>query len=312
MSSQLQALLTQPLLLGMIWSIFALGVFVSFRILNIADMSVEGVFPFTAVVCLYGISQGWNPFLSLLLSVLVGFACGALMGVLNRYLKIDALLAGIIMMTALFSLTIVVSNGNISLKDGTLTLFTPLENAFAASLGVYWGNFLGDFVVLALALIVLYGLTYWFFGTELGTAIRAVGKNHALSKAEGLNINALTILGLALSSSLIAIAGSLYGMRQTIVDSTLGKGTLIIGLATIFIGEIALPKMSFKAHLISLVIGGYLYWLILQAIELIPGFNPNYLYLVQALFITIVMVIPQSKKNIQSFFRERRAAHAND
>ena len=101
-------------------------------------------------------------------------------------------------------------------------------------------------------------------------------------------------------------------MRQTIVDSTLGKGTLIIGLATIFIGEIALPKMSFKAHLISLILGGYLYWLILQAIELIPGFNPNYLYLIQALFITIVMVIPQSQKNIKAFFAQRRNAHVSD
>jgi len=312
MNSLVQSLLTQPLLLGLIWSIFALGVFVSFRILNIADMSVEGLFPFSAVLSLWAINAGWNPVLALLLSIGVGFLSGVLMGVLNRYLKIDALLAGIVLMTAFFSLTVVVSNGNVSLPDGSQTLFSDIENVFKSITTKAWGAFCGDLVVLLLAVFLLYGLVYWFFGTELGTAIRAVGRNHRFARAEGLNVDLLTALGLAISSVLIAIAGALYGMWQTSATIALGKGTLVIGLATIFLGEIALSKTSFKSHLVSLVIGGWLYWLILSAITLIPGYNANYRYLIQAIFITIVMVIPSFRKNIQSYLsrHQENAIHA--
>jgi putative ABC transport system permease protein len=283
----------------LIWSIFALGVFVSFRILNIADMSVEGVFPFTAIITLYAIKSGIHPLLALLISILVGFASGAVVGILNRYLKIDALLSGIIVMTALFSLSVVLSNGNISLSDTTATLFTPFENLFAKFMPLFWANFCGDLLLLAIVGAILFVAIYYFFGTELGTAIRAAGKNAQLSRAEGLNVDLLTILGLAIASSLIAIAASLYSMRSTVATQSLGKGTLVIGLATIFLGEIALPKMSFKAHLISIFIGGYLYWLILSAIELIPGYNASYRYLIQAIFITVVMVIPTFQKNVK-------------
>lgn len=311
MNALTSSLLAQPLLLGLIWSIFALGVFVSFRILNIADMSVEGLFPFSAIITLWAINLGWHPILALLFSVLFGFLSGAVMGMLNRYLKIDALLAGIILMTAFFSLSVVVSNGNVSLPDGKATLFSGLEDVLKPYFGKNWGTFVGDFIVLATAVIFLYFLVYWFFGTELGTAIRAVGRNQRFAQAEGLNVNVLTCLGLAIGSIFVAIAGSLYGMWQTSATTNLGKGTLVIGLATIFLGEIALPKMSFKAHLASLVLGGYLYWLILAIIALIPGYNANYLYLIQALFITIVMIIPTFKNNVRSLLPKRKEnAHA--
>ena len=308
MNSIVQSLFAQPILLGLIWSIFALGVFVSFRILNIADMSVEGLFPFSAVITLWAISAGWNPVLALLFAIVLGFLSGVLMGVLNRYLKIDALLAGIILMTAFFSLTVIVSNGNVSLKEGTSTLFSGIEASLQGTLGKSWGAFCGDFIVFGIAVLALYVLVYWFFGTEIGTAIRAVGRNHRFAKAEGLNVDLLTCLGLGIGSTFIAIAGSLYGMWQTSATINLGKGTLVIGLATIFLGEIALPKMSFKAHLASLVLGGYLYWLILSAISLIPGYNANFRYLIQALFITIVMVIPTFRKNIRSLLPSRKEA----
>jgi putative ABC transport system permease protein len=311
MSSQLQALLSEPLLLGLIWSIFALGVFISFRILSIADMSVEGVFPFAAVLAIWALKAGWNPFLALLLAIGAGMAAGALNGVMGRYLKINPLLAGIILMTALFSLTVVVSNGNISLEDGATTLFTPFEDLFSGISSVYWKNFCGDLLLLALVTMVLFVFVYWFFGTEIGAAIRASGKNEQLARAEGLNVHVYILLGLAISSGLVACAGALYGMRQSFATINLGKGTLIIGLATIFLGEIALPKMSFKAHLLSILIGGYLYWLIMSALELLPNYNANYRYLIQALFITLVMLVPTFKKNVVGLFRKgKEVSHA--
>ncbi len=311
MTSQLQALIGEPLVFGLIWAIFALGVFVAYRILGIADMSAEGVFPFAAVITLTALNNGWNPFLALGAAILVGLAAGALNGVMTRYLKINSLLSGIILMTALFSLTVVVSSGNVSLRDGAATIYSPFRGWFSAIANVYWRNFAGDLLLLILGAALFFALVYWFFGTKLGTAIRASGKNEQLARAEGINVDGSIILGLSLSSGLIAAAGALFAMRQGFATVNLGKGTLVIGLATLFLGEIALPKMSFKAHLVSLLLGGYLYWLLLDAIELLPNYNANYRYLIQAAFLTITMLLPNVRKAFAARSqRKKEALHA--
>jgi putative ABC transport system permease protein len=311
MSTQLAGVLTEPLLLALIWGIFALGAFLSFRILSIADMSVEGVFPLAAVVALWALKAGWDPWAGFFFAILIGMLAGSLNGVLSRFLKIDSLLAGIIVMTALFSITVAISGGNISLPDGMATLFTPFESLFAFVGSGYWSRFCGDLLLLTLISGAAFIFVYWFFGTELGTAIRASGKNEQLAKAEGINVDFSIILGLAISSGLVAAAGALYGMRETFASSDLGKGTLVIGLTTVFLGEIIVPKLSFKAHLASLLVGGYVYWLIMSAISLIPGYNANFRYLIQAIFIAIAMLIPSFRKSLKERMGERRLAHAH-
>lgn len=288
--NQLTNFLTQPILLGLIWGILSIGVFIAYRILDIADLSVEGVLPLSAIVSLYLINLGVNPWISLIVSIIVGVLSGILTASIHIYLKIPAILSGIIVMTGLFSIVVVLSLGNISTANDTI--FTPLNTFLANYMNTGWASWIGYTAVLILIVLIVLGLTYWFFGTELGVAIRATGKNKVMANAQGINTSKMVIIGLAISSALVGLAGGLLGQYQTYCASTTGKGSIVIGLATLFLGEVIFGKRSFKNHLISIMLGGFVYWYIINAVLLIPGFNANYLYLIQAIIITIVMVLP--------------------
>jgi len=312
--TQLTNFLTEPLLLGLIWGILALGVFIAYRVLDIADLSVEGVLPLSAVLTLFLINSGVDPLLSLLICVLVGAICGSIVAIMHIYLKIPSLLSGIIMMTGLFSIVVVISKGNIVLTNTTDNVFNPFillfrrlsdERSFIA-----WSNFLGSFVLSAIFMVIVALLMYWFFGTQLGLAIRATGKNKIMSRAQGVNTNKMEIIGLSLSSALVALSGALLAQYQGYASSTIGKGTIVIGLAIIFLGEALLGRKSFKMQLVSIIVGGFLYWYIIDAILLIPGFDSNLLYLLQAVLIVLILVVPmlvnkfRNKQNVKNIRRE--------
>ena len=315
--TQFTNFLSEPLLLGLIWGILALGVFIAYRVLDIADLSVEGVLPLSAVLSLFLINNGVDPLVSLIICVLVGAICGSLVAIMHLYLKIPSLLSGIIMMTGLFSIVVVISKGNIVLNDATNTILNPFilmfrglssERSFIA-----WSNFLGSFVLCAIFMIIVVFLMYWFFGTQLGLAIRATGKNKTMSRAQGINTNKMEIIGLSLSSALVALSGALLAQYQGYASSTIGKGTIVIGLAIIFLGEAIFGRKTFKTQLVSIIVGGFLYWYIIDAILLIPNFNSNLLYLVQAILIVLILVVPMLTKkykhhqDIKNIRRENNA-----
>jgi len=315
--TQFTNFLSEPLLLGLIWGILALGVFIAYRVLDIADLSVEGVLPLSAVLSLFLINNGVDPLVSLIICVLVGAICGSLVAIMHLYLKIPSLLSGIIMMTGLFSIVVVISKGNIVLNDVTNTILNPFilmfrglssERSFIA-----WSNFLGSFVLCAIFMIIVVFLMYWFFGTQLGLAIRATGKNKTMSRAQGINTNKMEIIGLSLSSALVALSGALLAQYQGYASSTIGKGTIVIGLAIIFLGEAIFGRKTFKIQLVSIIVGGFLYWYIIDAILLIPNFNSNLLYLIQAILIVLILVVPMLTKkykhhqDIKNIRRENNA-----
>lgn len=315
--TQFTNFLSEPLLLGLIWGILALGVFIAYRVLDIADLSVEGVLPLSAVLSLFLINNGVDPLISLIICVLVGAICGSLVAIMHLYLKIPSLLSGIIMMTGLFSIVVVISKGNIVLNDVTNTILNPFilmfrglssERSFIA-----WSNFLGSFVLCAIFMIIVVFLMYWFFGTQLGLAIRATGKNKTMSRAQGINTNKMEIIGLSLSSALVALSGALLAQYQGYASSTIGKGTIVIGLAIIFLGEAIFGRKTFKIQLVSIIVGGFLYWYIIDAILLIPNFNSNLLYLIQAILIVLILVVPMLTKkykhhqDIKNIRRENNA-----
>jgi len=301
--NQFTNFLTEPLLLGLIWGILALGVFIAYRVLDIADLSVEGVLPLSAVLTLFLINSGVNPLVSLLISVVCGAICGALVAMMHIYLKIPSLLSGIIMMTGLFSVVVVISKGHISLTDSTNTIFNPFVNFFRSFNSerefIVWANFLGSMLLSMIFMAFVAFMMYWFFGTQLGLAIRSTGKNKMMSRAQGVNTNKMEIIGLSISSALIALSGSLLAQYQGYASSTTGKGTIVIGLAIIFLGEAIFGRKSFKLQLISIIVGGFLYWYIIDAILLIPGFNSNLLYLLQVILIVLILVIPMFTKKIR-------------
>jgi putative ABC transport system permease protein len=288
-SSIIQFIGTDAPTQGLIWTILALGVFISYKILNVADLSVDTLFPFAGIVSLSLINMGVNPILSLLISVLLGMAVGYLNAALHVYLKIDPLLAGIIIMIALYTPNVVISNGNVSLTDGKYTIFTGfnllINNLITTKI-----------LILVLFVAALIVAMYWFFGTELGLSLRAAGKNATMAKAQGINTDSRYILGMILSAAFISLAGGLYGQMTKHLSADAGKGSIVIGLTIIFLGDVAFNPKSFKMSLISIVAGGIIYWLILDIIIEIPGFNTNYLNLMKALLITLIVCVYELKK----------------
>jgi putative tryptophan/tyrosine transport system permease protein len=309
--SVVQMLFTDPFKLALVWSILGLGVFLSYRVLDVPDLSIEGVFPVAAAITIISINNGINPWVAILLAMVFGAVMGILTSSLNVFLKIPFLLSGIIVMTGLLSIAVVLTTGSISIAKDASTIFASLNSFFASITSKYWGNFFGTALLLSIIAVVIFIGIYWFFGTELGLAVRATGKNKTMSSAEGINNSLMSLLGMAISSMLIALAGSLYAQMENYASSDMGKGTLVLGLAILFLGEIVLRKASFKAHIISIFLGGYLYWLILGSIERIPSFDARYLYLVQAVMMMLVMGVPYLVKVIREKIQEKKRARTH-
>lgn len=283
-------ILTDVPIQALIWALFALGVFVTYRILDVADLAVEGVFPLAAITSIFFINLGVDPLISLLIAIFAGVIVGFINGVLHIYLKIPSLLSGIIIMIALYTVNVVISKGNISIDSGGQTIFSILNQLVG-------NRILSQFIILAFIVAVIFSVVYWFFGTEYGLSLRASGKNKTMSKANGINTHSRYIVGMIIATAFIALAGGLWGQvtKATATDS--GKGTIVIGLAIVFLGEIIFGrKLTFKKSLISIVLGSFIYWLIMDFIYSIPGFNTNYTFLIQAIIITLVVAAPRIKK----------------
>jgi putative ABC transport system permease protein len=291
-------LLSEPMKLALIWGLLALGLYLSFRILDVADLSLEGTFPVSGIITVLAINAGLNPWVSLLLAMAFGALMGLVTAALNVYLKIPFLLSGIIVMTALFSVNVLLGHGSVTIAESSNTVFGWLDDAFVSGLSglgwgtpKYWGNFFGTALVLVLIDAAVAGMVYWFFGTEIGLAIRASGRNRETASASGINNRLSVLLCMSISGAVIALAGSLYAQDKITATNTAGQGTLVLSLAIVFIGELVLRGVSFKTHLASIFVGGFVYWLILGLIEKIPGFNVNFIYLIQAAMMTVVMVL---------------------
>ena len=296
---------TDAPLQAFIFTILAVGVYLTYRILDVADLSVEGLFPFAAIITLLLINSNVDPFSSMLIAVLASAAIGALNAFLHIYLKVPSLLCGIIIMIALYSVNVVLSKGNISVNDGQNTIMSYMNMLFKNNIA---SKMVVSFIIMLLVLL----LVYWFFGTELGLSLRAAGKNKRMARANGLNTSFYYFLGMIISSSLIGLAGSLYSQATTHISSEDGKGIVVIGLAIVFLGEVIFGKRSFKLTLVSLFVGSLIYWLIMDIISVIPGFDSRYLFAVQALFITIVVSLPHLKGKFKGKFKQRKETITND
>jgi putative ABC transport system permease protein len=299
MSFELLNFFFSPLSNGLIFVLLALGVFIAFRVLDIADLSVEGLFPFLTVLTCYLIRLGWNPLLALLLCFVLGAVSGALNAALSLYLKIPPLLSGIIMMSVDLSFALVFiyyNGGSPTLLGNYPTLFNWLSTLFRlAGLSTFWAVILSKLIVVGAIVALIMVFLYFFFGTELGLAIRASGKNKQMARANGISVKAMTMIGLALSSALVALAASLYAQANLGGTAQDGQGMIVIGLSIIFLGEAILPHHTFKTHLLAIFGGSFIYWYIIQLLiklmDYIPG-GSNYLTLWKAILLTLVLAVP--------------------
>lgn len=293
--------------LGLVWGIMAIGVYITFKILDIPDMTVDGTFALGGCIVAASITTGWNPLLAMIVATLCGMAAGFVTGLLHTKLKIPAILAGILTMLALYSVNLMIMGGksNIGMAQfGSQKVATALDTiATFLHINAKTTNItLG--IVLAIGIIAA---LYWFFGTETGSLVRATGINEAMVKAQGGNTDAMKILGLVIANGLVAFSGALVAQIQRYGDVGMGTGTIVIGLASIIIGEVLFGRRSsFKVRLISVFAGSIIYRVII-AIVLLMGFNPNNLKLLTAVLVVIALSVPVARE----FAKEKKQRKEN-
>lgn len=271
---------------GILWGIMALGVYVTFRVLNIADLTVDGSFATGGAVCAIFIVNGMHPVLAIIFAMLAGFLAGLITGLLIAKFEIPAILAGILTQIGLYSINLrIMGRSNLPLLQNG-TIFKSISEM--TGLSTVHATLLVGVIVCAIVIAVL----YWFFGTEIGSAIRATGNNEKMVSALGVNIRTTKILGLMLSNGLVALSGALVTQSQGYADVKMGTGAIVIGLASIVIGEVIFgSKRSFITRLISIVVGSIIYRIII-AIVLQMGLNTDDLKLLTAVLVAVSLALP--------------------
>ncbi|AFK87596.1 MULTISPECIES: ABC transporter permease [Thermoanaerobacterium] len=274
---------------GLVYGIMALGVYISFKIINFADLTVEGSFTLGAAVTAKLITSGANPVFSIFISIIAGGLAGLITGFLNTKLKITELLAGILTMTALYSINLrIMGKSNIPMLSNK-SIFDYFDFAGGYKNILFFG--------LIVVFILL--LTNYFLQTRTGFALRATGNNQQMVRSMGINTNATITLGLVISNAYIALAGSLVSQYQGFADAGMGIGTLVAGLASVIIGEVLIRERNILWAVISAVVGSIVYRSAI-AIALTIGFNPTDLKLLTAILVVVALSLPGLKKIVLS------------
>ena len=288
---------------GMLWGIMAIGVYITYKILDVADLPVDGSLATGGAVCVMLMRSGCNPWIALLCAFLVGMLAGMVTGLLHTRCGIPAILAGILTQLTLYSVNLRImsskSNQPISVDKYNLVV----SQRFVKELSLR-----NPLVPAVVTLVVLIAILYWFFGTEYGSALRATGANQRMASAQGIDTRITVTVGLMISNGLVALSGALLAQYQGAVDVNMGRGAIVIGLAAVIIGEVLLGKVfrNFAAKLCTVVIGAVVYYMVLQ-IVLQLGLNTNDLKLFSAMIVALFLSIPYWKGNL---FRKNAAKTA--
>ena len=281
---------------GLAWGVMAIGVFITYRILDVADLTVDGSFATGGAVCVMLIRGGVNPWLALLCAVFAGMLAGLVTGVFHTRCGIPAILAGILTQLSLYSINLRIMDGKanqaVSIDKYPLLVTQRYVRDFAP-LDALVKNPLPLLLVFTAAVIAL---LYWFFGTEKGSSLRATGANPHMARAQGINTDSNIVLGLMLSNGLVALSGALLAQYQGSSDVQMGRGAIVIGLAAVIIGEVVFGKLfiNFGLKLFAVSIGAIIYYIVLQ-VTLQLGLNTNDLKLVSALIVALFLAIPYWK-----------------
>lgn len=271
---------------GAIWGIMAVGLYITYKILDLADLTVDGSFGTGGAVLVVCAAGGMNIYLSMLLALLAGCLTGLVTGILHTKFGIPAILAGILTQIALYSV-------NLRILDGKAN--QPLS-VTKYDLVVSLRNINQSLIVCAVFVIVLIAVLYWFFGTELGHSLRATGCNQAMARANGINTATNKIIGFIISNGIVALSGALLAQYQGFADVNMGRGAIVIGLASIIIGEVAFGKLfkNFALKLLAAVFGGIIYYIVISFV-LWLGLPANDLKLLSAIVVAVFLGIPYWK-----------------
>ena len=283
---------------GLIWGIMAIGVYLTYKILDIADLTVDGSFCTGAAVFVVLFTGGTNLWLAMLASVVVGMVAGLVTGLLHTFCGIPAILSGILTQLGLWSVnmaimgmkaTVAINVTSPETLDKLLVSLRFVQDVAKGTRPIYRHPIFVVGVFTAVLILIL----YWFFGTELGCSLRATGSNGNMARAQGINTDVAKVLGLMLSNGLVALSGALLAQYNSASEINMGRGAIVIGLAAVIIGEVAFSKIfrNFALKLLSVSIGAVIYYIVIQAV-LAMGLNPNYLKLLSALVVAVFLSVP--------------------
>ncbi len=274
---------------GIIWGLMAIGVYITFRVLDIADLTVDGSFGTGGAVLVVCAASGMNIYLSMIIAFLAGCLAGLVTGIFHTAFGIPAILSGILTQLALYSINLRVL-GNKANQSISVTKYDLVVSL----------RYIPQSIIVGLIIVVAFiALLYWFFGTELGHSIRATGCNQAMARANGINTNVNKIIGLVVSNGIVALSGALLSQYQGFADVNMGRGAIVIGLAAVIIGEVVLGKLfkNFALKLLACVFGGVVYYVVIT-IVLRLGLNANDLKLFSALVVALFLGVPYWKNKM--------------
>lgn len=278
------AILASSLSQGLLWAIMAIGVYVTFRLLDIPDLSAEGTFPLGGAVAASLIVAGWPALLATVVAWIAGMLAGAIAGFLHTKMKIPGLFTGILMLTGLYSINLrIMARPNIPMIGSTTLMQTVsrwLQNRLLSTL-----------VVGAIAVTIVIALFLWFFQTEVGLALRATGNNETMAEANAIAVDRMKIIGYMIGNGFIALSGALVAQNNGYADIGMGIGTIVIGLASIIVGEVLFGQKGFVVALISIIVGSIVYRLVIDAV-LMLGVDPQDMKLFSAIMLAIILWLP--------------------
>ena len=287
---------------GLIWGIMAIGVYITYKILEIADLTVDGSFCTGGAVFVVLFGSGVNIWLALLAALAVGMLAGLVTGLLHTACGIPAILAGILTQLGLWSVNLAImgmkANVAINIIDQTnldkLLVSLRFVQDVAKGTRPFYRH---PILVVGLFTVVVIAILYWFFGTELGASLRATGANPSMARAQGINTNVGKVLGLMISNGLVALSGALLSQYQAFADASMGKGAIVIGLAAVIIGEVLFSKFfsNFALKLLAVSLGSIIYYVVIQAVVSLSGIDTNYLKLITAIIVAVFLSVPYWK-----------------
>ena len=276
---------------GLIWGIMAIGVYITFRILDIADLTVDGTLCTGGAVCIMMMLSGHNVWVSMLAATGAGLLAGLATGIFHTFMGIPAILAGILTQLSLYSINLkIMGKANQAINVDKFNLLVSLRRVKGVALTQ------NTLFIVAIMIIILIAVLYWFFGTELGCSLLATGCNPSMSRAQGINTDRNKVLGLMLSNGLVALSGALLTQYQGFADINMGRGSIVIGLAAVIIGEAIFSRIfrNFALKLLSVVFGSILYYLVLQ-IVIWMGIDTDLLKMLSALVVAFFLAFPYWK-----------------
>ena len=286
---------------GLIWGIMAIGLYITYKILEVSDLTVDGSFCTGGAVCAMMLAAGHNVWIAMLVALLAGMLAGWVTSFFHTKLGIPAILAGILTQLGLWSVNLAImgmkANQSLNVNNYDMVVSLRYLQDVTKGLRPFYQH---PIISVGLFTAVIIFVLYWFFGTELGASIRATGANSNMARAQGINTNRNKVLGLMLSNGLVALSGALLAQFQSFADINMGRGAIVIGLAAVIIGEVIFSKIfrNFALKLLAVSLGAVIYYVVIQAVISLLDIDSNYLKLISALIVAVFLAVPNLRGKV--------------